>query len=388
MRIQEVLLRAISGQIHWFQAAEIIGVTPRTIHRWKVHFERHGYDAFIDRRRQHPSPKRVPLKVVEKVLRLYRERYADFHVKHFHEKLITEHGVGQSYTWVKTVLQNAGLVARQPRRAKHRRQRVRRPLPGMLLHLDGSRHSWMPLVPHQKDDLLVLMDDATNQVYGALLVPEENTVTVMHVLRECIRKHGVFCALYTDRASHFAYTPVAGGAVDKGRPTQVGRALRQLGIQHILAYSPQARGRGERLFGTWQKRLPQELRLAGIRDRDEANAFLKRRFVPWHNRQLVVPAGQVGTAFTPMVNPTVLDQVLCLEQTRIVSNDNTLVYGNRTLQIDQVSWRFSFARSEVTVREHLDGTISLWYGPKSIGSYDAEGRRLIKNRHARKAEVA
>jgi transposase len=377
----------MSGQIQWFQAAEILGVSCRTIRRWKTKFERNGYDVFIDRRRQHPSPKRAPLKLVEQVLRLYRERYPDFHVKHFHEKLVEEHGIGQSYTWVKTVLQNAGLVARQARRGKHRRPRARRPLPGMLLHIDASRHCWMPLVAHQKDDLIVLMDDANNRVYGALLVAEENTATVMTVLRDAIRKHGVFCALYSDRASHFAYTPTAGGRVDKARLTQVGRALKQLGIQHILAYSPQARGRSERLFGTWQKRLPQEMRLAGIRDRDQANAFLRRYFIPWHNRHLVVPAAQPGTAFTALVNPAGLDQVFCLEQTRLVGNDNTVTYGKMSLQIDRVSWRFSFARAEVTVREHLDGTISLWYGPRSIAHFDAQGR-AVANAQARKGRVA
>lgn len=388
MRIQEVVLRAASGQIHWFQAAEILGVSCRTIRRWKAHFESHGYDAFIDRRRQHPSPKRVPMKVLEQILQLYRERYRDLHVRHFHEKLAAEHGIRQSYTWVKTVLQNAGLVVRQPRRGKHRRHRPRRPLPGMLLHLDGSRHCWMPLVAAQKDDLLVLMDDATNRVYAALLVPEENTLSVMRVLCECIRRHGMFCALYTDRASHFAYTPEAGGKVDKSKPTQVGRALKSLGIQHVLAYSPQARGRSERLFGTWQRRLPQELRLAGITDRDAANAFLRRRFIPWHNRHLTVAAEQRGSAFTSLVNPAVLDQVFCIEQTRVVGNDNTLAYGRLRLQIEKVPWRFSFARSTVTIRQHLDTTLSVWYGPKQIGRFDAKGRKLERSQHPGKVKVA
>ena len=388
MRIQEVLLRAIGGQIQWFQAAEILGVSCRTIRRWKVRFERNGYDVFIDRRRQHPSSRRVPVKVIQQVLGLYRERYSDFHVKHFHEKLAQEHGIRQSCTWVKTVLQNAGLVARRPRRGKRRRHRPRRPLPGMLLHVDGSRHCWMPLRPEQQDDLIVLMDDATNRVYGAILVPEENTLTVMRVLCECVRRHGVFCALYTDRGSHFGITPVAGGKVDKTRLTQIGRALKQLGIQHVMAYSPQARGRSERLFGTWQKRLPQELRLAGIEDREAANVFLRRRFIPWHNRHLTVPPEQQGTAFTPLANPAVLDRVFCLEQTRIVANDNTLVYGKRILQIDHVPWRFSFARSEVTIREHLDATLSLWYGPRQIGRNDAHGQRLLPSRAAGTKEVA
>jgi transposase len=288
MRIQEVVMRAITGQIKWFQAAEILGVSCRTIRRWKAHFERSGYDAFIDRRCKHPSPKRVPVAVVQEVVRLFRERYADFHVKHFHEKLIEEHGIEQSYTWVKTVLQNAGLVEHRPRRGKHRRRRPRRPLRGMLLHLDASRHCWLPLCPEQQDDLLILMDDASNEVYEALLVPEENTWSVMRVLYDCIRRHGVFCSLYTDQASHFVFTPPKGQPPDPHHLTQVGRALKQLGIEHIRAHSPQARGRSERQFGTWQNRLPQELRLRGVRDRDSANAFLRHHFIPWHNRRMTV----------------------------------------------------------------------------------------------------
>jgi len=376
MRIQEVVTRAITGKIKWFQAAEILGVSCRTIRRWKASFERSGYDAFVDRRRQHPSPRKVPVALVQEVVRLHQERYADLHVKHFHEKLQEIHGIEQSYTWVKTVLQNAGLIELRRRRAPHRKRRPRRPLPGMMLHLDGSQHCWMPLCPDQKDDLLVLMDDATNRVYEALLVPEENTWSVMRVLYDCIREQGVFCSLYTDRASHFAFTPEQGQPVDRSRHTQVGRALKQLGIEHILAYSPEARGRSERLFGTWQRRLPQELRLQEIQDREAANAFLRRTFVPWHNRKLVVKPEQMGTAFVPLVDRTVLDRILCLEFSRTVQNDNTVVYGKLILQIPKSSIRFSFARTRVMVREHLEGHLSIWYGPRNLGWYTADGKTL------------
>lgn len=376
MRIQEVVTRAIAGQIQWFQAAEILGVSCRTIRRWKASFERSGYDAFIDRRRQHPSPRRVPVAVVREVVRLYQERYRDFHVKHFHEKLVEDHGIEQSYTWVKTVLQNAGLVEHRSRRGKHRRRRPRRPLRGMLLHLDASRHCWMPLRPEQQDDLLVLMDDATSEVYEALLVPEENTWSVMRVVYDCIRRHGVFCSLYTDKASHFAFTPAKGQPPDPHHRTQVGRALDLLGIEHIRAHSPQARGRSERLFGTWQNRLPQELRLRGIQDHDSVNAFLRRSFVPWHNRNLAVKPKEPGSAFVPLVDKSVLDRILCLEHTRIVANDNTVTYGKRTLQISPSHHRFSFARTQVTVREHLEGHLSVWHGPRVIGWYDSKGNSL------------
>ncbi len=376
MRIQEVILRAISGEMYWFQAAEILGVSVATMRRWKAVYERRGYDGLFDRRRQRPSPKRVPYVQVETILKLYRKRYHDFNVRHFHEQLIQEHGIGLSYTWVKTALQTAGLVPRQRRRGAHRKKRERRPLPGMLLHLDASRHLWRVLGSGEMEDLLVLMDDATSRVYGACLVREEDTRSVLQILYDCVRKYGVFRALYTDRASHFAWTPTHGEAVDRSRLTQVGRALKQLGIAQILAYSPQARGRGERLFGTWQGRLPQELRLRGIRDRAAANAYLRRTFIPWHNRRLTVAPQQPGTAFLPATNRAALEQVFCLEHARVVANDNTVTYGKLHLQIDACPWRFSFARCPVTVREHLGGRISLWYQDRRIGLYNARGRSL------------
>ncbi len=376
MRIQEVICRAISGQIQWFQAAEILGVSVRTMSRWKTYYEKRGYDGLFDRRRRRPSPKRVPYVQVEAVLRLFRERYSDFNVKHFHEKLTEEHGIALSYTWVKSALQEAGLVARRSRRGPHRKRRPRRPMEGMLLHLDGSTHPWLTLCPDRRDDLLVLMDDATSRVYEARLVEEEDTRSSMTVLRDCVKKHGVFCALYTDRGSHFALTPKEGGAVDRSRPTQIGRALKELHIESIFAFSPQARGRSERLFGTWQGRLPQELRLRGVRDRETANAFLRKTFVPWHNRHLATRAEQPGSAFTPLLDRTLLDRVFCLEHTRVVDNDNTVRFDKRVLQLAPSSFRFSFARCRVTVREHLDGTISLWHGPRRIGRYDSAGRAI------------
>ena len=388
MRIQEVICRAISGQIHWFQAAEILGVSVRTMRRWKEYYQKKGYDGLFDRRRRRPSPKRVPYAQVEAVLRLYRERYSDFHVKHFHEKLTGEHGITLSYTWVKTALQEAGLIARHARRGPHRKRRPRRPMEGMLLHLDGSTHPWLSLCPDQRDDLLVLMDDATSRVYEARLVEEEDTRSSMTVLRDCVKRRGVFCALYTDRGSHFALTPQEGGRVDRSRPTQIGRALKELHIESIFAYSPQARGRSERLFGTWQGRLPQELRLRGIRDRETANAFLRKTFIPWHNRHFAVAPEQPGSAFTPLVDKTLLDRVFCLEHTRRVDNDNTVRFERRVLQLAPASFRFSFARCQVTVREHLNGAISIWYGPRRIGRYDGTGTAAKGAPRVKTREVA
>ncbi len=282
MKVQEVILRAMGKKINWWQAAEIIGISERQMRRWRERYEEHGYDGLIDRRRGRPSQKRVPLAQAEQVLGLYREKYFDLNVRHFHEKLGAEHGIHLSYTWVKLALQGAGLVAKARKRGIHRKRRERRPLPGMLLHIDGSRHQWFQ--DERWYDLIVILDDATSEIYYAQLVEEESTITVMAALREVIERKGLFCALYSDRGSHFWLTPKAGGKVDPHRLTQVGRALRDLGVQMIPAYSPQARGRSERNFGTWQGRLPQELRLHGISTLAEANRFLREHYVDEFNR--------------------------------------------------------------------------------------------------------
>src|SRR3982750_1022459 len=266
MKLQEVILKAMAGKLKWWEAAEIIGVTDRTMRRWRQQYEEHGYNRLWDYRKRSPSPKRVPVADLEKVLSLYREQYFDFNVQHFHEKLRDEHGLKYSYTWVKTALQEAGLVKRRNKPGSHRKRRPRRPLPGMMLHIDASQHRWFAGSEHPDYELLVIMDDATSEIYYAQLVKAESTVSVMKALREVIARRGVFCSLYSDRAGHFFYTPKAGGKVDLTRPPQVGRALQEVGIRMIPAYSHQARGRTERNSGTWQGRLPQELRIRGIRD--------------------------------------------------------------------------------------------------------------------------
>src|SRR5207247_1845254 len=257
MKVQEVILRAVAERITWWEAAEIMGSSDRHMRRWRERYERLGYDGRFDRRRGKPSPQRVPMALVEQILGLYLEKYFDLNVQHFHEKLRAEHQIELSYTWVKLALQGAGLVERGRKRGVHRKRRPRRPLPGMLLHIDGSRHRWFQ--DERGYDLIVNLDDASSEIYYAQLVEEESTLTVMAGLKEVIERKGVFCALYSDRGSHFWLTPKVGGRVDPHRLTQVGRALRELGVQMIPAYSPQARGRSERNFGTWQGRLPQEL---------------------------------------------------------------------------------------------------------------------------------
>src|ERR1035438_7915048 len=283
MKIEEVLLRATAGKIMWWQAAEMIGISDRQLRRLRKRYEESGYDGLLDRRRGVPSSKRVPKAQAKQVLDLYREQYFDLNVRHFHEKLGEEHQIGLSYTWVKQALQAAGLVKRKSRRGVHRKRRERRPLPGMMLHIDGSKHQWFQ--DERWHDLIVILDDATSDIYYAQLAPEESTATVMAGLRAVIERKGLFCSLYSDRGAHFWYTPKSGGKVDYERPTQVGRAMKELGVNMIPSYSPQARGRSERNFSTWQGRLPQELRLRGIRTLEGANKFLSEHYIAEFNRR-------------------------------------------------------------------------------------------------------
>jgi transposase len=369
MKIQEVVLRAMAGKLQWWQAAEILGVSGRTMRRWRWRYQQHGYDGLYDRRKGKPSPKRVPLETVEKVLQLYRQEYSDHNVRHFHQKLRQEHGIGLSYSWVKAALQGAGLVGKAKTRKTHRQRRPRRPLPGMMLHIDASRHQWFQ--DERWYDLLTVLDDATSQIYYAQLVEEESTRTVMAALWEVIEQHGLCCSLYSDRASHFWVTTRAGERVESERLTQVGRALQQLGIRLIPAYSPQARGRMERNYRTWQGRLPQELRRAQIQTLSEANQFLRQRYLAEFNRQFAVPASQPGTAFVRCRRRD-LDWVFSLQQERTVNQDNTVVVERRLFQIQKTRWRHSLAGCVVMVHEHLDGRVSIRYGPHLIGLWPAD----------------
>lgn len=374
MKIKEVITRAMSGQINWLQAAEIIGITDRSMRRWRKRLSSGGYESLLDRRTRRPSAKRIEVAEIEKVLRLYREKYFDLNVKHFVEKLHGQEQVSLSYTWVKTALQNAGLVQRYKKRGPHRKKRPRRPLTGMMLHVDGSRHRWIPGLD-QYQDLIVIFDDATSGVYDVQLVNEESTVTVMAALKRVVETRGLFCSLYSDRGSHMAWTPKAGGLVDRQHPTQIARALKQLDIDLILAYSPQARGRCERIFGTWQGRLPQEFRLRGITTVEAANEFLRKDWIALHDVSFSVDAEQSGTAFLPYTG-TELAKIFSLQHERVVENDNTVRYENRCLQIPQQTFRFSLARCKVLVCEHLDQTITVHYGHHVLGRYDAAGQPL------------
>ena len=304
---------------------------------------------------------------------LYREKYFDLNVQHFQEKLGAKHGIELSYTWVKQALQGAGLVARGRKRGAHRKRRARRPLPGMLLHIDGSRHQWFQ--DERWYDLIVILDDATSEIYYAQLVEEESTATVMAGLKEVIERKGVFCALYSDRGSRPWLTPKVGGKVDYQRRTQVGRALHELGVQMIPAYSPEARGRSERSFSTWQGRLPQELRLRQLGTLEAANRFLREAYIAEFNRRFQVAPAQRGNAFVPCRSRD-LERIFSLQFELSVNRDNTVSFQNLSLQIERVRWRATLAGCQVIVHQHLNGTLSLTHGPHCLGRYDGTGTPL------------
>jgi hypothetical protein len=322
------------------------------------------------------------METIAEVLRLYREKYAGFSVQHFHEKLVEEHNIQLSYTWVKKALQGAGLVEKEAKRGVHRKKRERRPVPGMMLHIDASKHQW--LGDERWFDLIVIMDDATSEVYYAQLVDEESTKTVMAALREVIEKKGMFCSLYSDRASHFFTTPKAGDVVDRQRLTQVGRALAELNIEMIPAYSPQARGRSERNFGTWQGRLPQELALKAITTVEEANRFMRETYIAEFNRRFSVAAAQTGNAFLPVHNKD-LELIFSMQHERVAGKDNTVRIANLCLQIERTKWHSTLAGCRVKVHQHFDETFTILYAGRIVGRYSNEGAPLDDASDTKKA---
>ena len=364
-----ILSRWELAELNQEEAAELLGVSERTFRRWTRRYEEEGEAGLLDRRLGQASGKRVPADRAEEVERLYRERYQGFTVKHFHEHLVRDHGFGWGYTWTKLHLQWTGVVPKAPRKGAHRRKRERRPLPGMMLHQDGSRHEWLE---GQALDLIVTMDDATGAIYSAFLIEEEGTASTFRALKEVFSEHGLPMSLYTDRGAHYFRTTKA-GEIDRGHPTQVGRALAQLGVEHIGAFSPQARGRSERAFQTLQDRLPKELRLAGIATAEAANAFLRDVYLPEHNARFAVdPAGE-GSAFTPIPGVD-LDEILCVEEERQVGQDNCVSYRTLKLQIPESPMRPHFVKARVKVHVYPDGSHAVFHGPRCIGRYDEKGR--------------
>jgi transposase len=361
MRFWEVNRRFCLSELSCEQAAELLGVSVSSFYRKRLRFSEEGEAGLVDRRIGKMSARRVPVDEAMRLIALFETQYFDFTVKHFHEKLVAQ-GYARSYTWVKNTLQEAGVVKKAKKRGKHRRKRARRPLPGMMIHQDGSKHEW---VPGKHWDLIATMDDATSETYSLFFCHEEGTMSSFRGLSETIKTHGLPCSLYSDRGSQYFFTPKAGEKVDREHLTQVGRAMLQLGIEMIAAYSPEARGRSERMFGTLQKRLPQELRLHGIQDMDDANRFLREQFLPEHNALFAKMAELEGSAFIPLLD-CALDDILCIQEERVVSNDNTVRYKGQILQLSPDSVRLNYAKSKVRVHEYLDGTLAVFHGPRRL----------------------
>jgi hypothetical protein len=375
MKLVEIITRAMSGQITWIQAAEIAGVTPRSLRRRKARWKREGYGGLFDRRTQRPSPRRAPLAEVERILRLYRETYQGFNVRHFYALATREHGVTLSYSFVKKALQVADLVKKGKQRGRHRMRRPRRACFGEMLHLDGSRHRWLARAPQRYQTLLVIADDATGRILYAQFWPAESTQAVLTGLYEVMRDHGVPQSLYTDRAGWAFYTPKAKGPVDKNRLTEVGQVLARVGVEHIPAYSPQARGRSERINGTLQGRLVNELRVRGIDTVEDANRYLREVFLPRHNDEFGRTPLEPESAFVAVGDQELL-HAFAIEQPRTVSNDNIVSIDAVALPIPRQPGRSTCAGLKVLARRYLTGEYTVTWGRRLLGCYDAQGNIL------------
>src|SRR5262245_38841658 len=332
MTYQQVIMRALAGTWTWLKAADVLGIDPRSLRRWRARYEQDGVTGLLDARRRRPSHRTAPRPEVQRILQLYRDRYAGFNVRHFYHVARRDHAVTLSYTFVKLVLQEAGLVLRGRARGRHRRRREPRACVGELLHLDGSDHEWLALCPGQRQTLVTVLDDATKRLLYAQLWLEETTEAVLSALRVVLATFGLPIALYTDRTSWAFHTPKAGGRVDRTHLTVVGRILARLGIAHIPSYSPQARGRVERLNRTLQGRLVNELRVAGIPTLAAANAYLREQFIPDYQPQFTRPPADPATAFVPLGTAVDLDQLLADEAERVVGRDNVVSVEGLALQ--------------------------------------------------------
>jgi transposase len=377
MKFQDVIMQAMSGKLTWWQAAEILGVTARTMRRWRAKYQQFGVMGLQDRRRVDRSPHAVPEAELKRWFQLYRTRYPGYNVRHFYARLKRDQGCVWSYTVVRRALQGVGLVKKKRPRGRHFVRREPRACFGELLHIDGSRHRWLTLRPEQWQHLIVVVDDATRRVLYAQLSEGETTHAILTALAVVVQRWGIPQVLYSDRAAWATFTAKAGQPVDRTRRTQVGRALERLGVEHILAYSPQARGRSERVNRTLQDRLVKELHSAGIRTMDRANRYLEDCFLPAYNDEFGRLAAHPDSGFAPLGQVN-LEGIFCHEESRTVQRDNTVTLEGVRLQIAKQPGRVTCAGLTVTVRRHLDGTHTISWGTKLLGRYSAQGRALSR----------
>jgi transposase len=384
MRFGEIYERYSQKELDTQAAADIFGISVRTFLRKRQRYDEDGFDNRFDRRLGHRSNNRAADEEVELLTKLYAEKYRGFSVKHFYGFAKLHPSMTRSYNWCRQTLQQAGLVSKSSRGGPHRQRRERKPMEGMMLHQDGSTHAWVPGLDHHID-LIVTMDDANSEVTSGFLVAQEGTMSSFQGIRETIQKKGVFCTFYTDRGSHYAYTPEAGGKVDKGTLTQVGRALKQMSVRHIHAYSPQARGRSERMFQTLQGRLPLEFAAMGITTIEEANQYLQEEYWPRHNKEFSVTPKDSVSAYIPWLHHDSLDEILCIKEDRVVGHDNTVRYEGLVLQIPAQENRHHYVKAEVEIRKYLDHTLGIFYGHQCLGRYDQAGNLLVLEKPNKKA---
>ena len=373
MTRREVMTKAIARQLTWMQAAQVLGITPRHLGRIRQRYQRFGISALMEQRGGRPRRKRIKPGTVELLIRLKRDLYADFSVRHFYEHVTEKHQVRVSYNWLRLMLQEAGVVEKEPARGKYRRGRERRPMVGMLVHLDASTHEWIVGLPRQ--DLVVALDDADGRILYGRFFAQEGTASTFAALEGVLRRYGRFLELYTDRGSHFCRTARAEQGPAEEQNGQVTQALHALGIRQILARSPQARGRSERAFGTLQGRLPQELRLHQITDYQAANHYLEQVFIPDFNRRFTVKPAQPESAFVKLPGVE-LELVLSAREERVVRNDNTVGYHNLILQLPPSRYRTHFVRCPVTVHQFTDGHLGISYQGRLLARYDRSGELL------------
>lgn len=373
MRFEEAYGDWKRGKLTQEEAARILGVCDRTFRRYTQRFDDGGLEALLDKRITQASHRRAPVDEVLALAERYRKRYTGWNARHFHSHY-RRAGGSRSYTWVKKCLQVAGLVKKASRRGAHRKRRERSPLPGMMLHQDGSRHEW---VPGQQWDLIVTMDDATNEHYSMFFVAQEGTWSSFRGIGEVIRARGLASSFYSDRGSHYWRTMEAGGKVDKHLPTQFGRAMKQLGIEMIPSYSPEARGRSERMFGTHQDRLTKELALHGITEMEAANRYVGEVYLPQFNEEFMQPPLEDGTAFVPWIggNP---DEILCEQHDRQVGHDNCVSFDGKKLQIPPDKYRCHYVKTHVRVHRYQDGSLAVFHGPRRLADYNPDGKPLPK----------
>jgi hypothetical protein len=374
MRFEEAYEGCKSGRLTHAEAALLLGVCDRTFRRYRFKYDAGGLDALLDKRLIQASHRCAPVDEVMQLTEQYRSRYLGWNAKHFHTWYRKDGGT-RCYTWVKNHLQDAKLIQRAKKRGAHRKHRERSPLPGMMIHQDGSTHEW---VANQKWDLIVTMSDATNEHYSMFFIAEEGTASSFRGIKEVIEKRGLFSSFYSDRGSHYWHTPEAGGKVDKHNLTQFGQAMKRFGIEMIAAYSPQARGRSERMFRTHQERLPKEMVLVGITDMEAANQYLKEVYIPAFNAEFMQPAAVEGSAFVPWIGGQ-LEDYLCERHERIVSHDNCVSFNNIKLQIPADQHRCHYVKARVTILRYLDGKLAILHGPRKIASYDEAGQEIKQN---------